>query len=59
MERNGRRVDKIVRRWKRMEVCWIEWKKLKKEWKKVEWNDRNVEVNGRRLDGMIGSLMGM
>ena len=52
-------MDTIVRRKKRMEVCWIEWKKLKKEWKKVEWNDRNVEVNGRRLDGMIGSLMGM
>ena len=42
-----------------MEVCWIEWKKLKKEWKKVEWNDRNVEVNGRMLDEMIGNLMGM
>ena len=42
-----------------MEVCWIEWKKLKKERKNVGRNDRKVEVNGRMLDEMIGSLMGM
>ena len=52
-------MDTIVRRKKRMEVCWIEWKKLKKEWKNVGRNDRKVEVNGRMLDEMIGSLMGM